>query len=82
MGLIRLVKKIKKWFTKGRKKYFDFRFAGKETKKMCHMLPLDSVGRESDPPETKLEIATLAYCGLQLRDAVSLFLGLKLERVR
>ena len=42
---------------------------------MCHkyMLLLDSVSRESDPPETKLKIATLAYCGLQLRDAVSLF---------
>ena len=42
---------------------------------MCHkyMLLRDSVSREGDPPETgKLKIATLAYCGLQLRDAVSL----------
>lgn len=74
-GLTRLVKKVKKWFTEGRKKSFDFRFTGKETRKMCHkyMLLLDSISRESDPPETKLMIATLAYCGLQLRDAVSLF---------
>ena len=74
-GLTRLVKKVKKWFTEGRKKSFDFRFTDKETRKMCHkyMLLLDSISRESDPPETKLMIATLAYCGLQLRDAVSLF---------
>ena len=74
-GLTRLVKKVKKWFTEGRKKSFDFRFTGKETKKMCHkyMLLLDSVSSESNPLETKLKIATLPNCGLQLRDAVSLF---------
>ena len=37
------------------------------------MFLIDSISVESDPPETKLKIATLAYCGLQLRDAVSLF---------
>jgi len=34
---------------------------------------VDAISSDSDPPETKLRIATLAYCGLQLRDAVSLF---------
>ena len=38
-----------------------------------YMLLPDSIRRESDPPETIFKIATLAYCGLQLRDAVSLF---------
>lgn len=81
LGLTHLVKKIKKWFTEGRKKYFDPRFTGKETKKMCHkyMLLPDSVSRESDPPETKLKIATLVNCGLQLRDAVSLFSRVKMR---
>lgn len=74
LGLTRLVKKVKKWFTEGRKKTFDYRFTGKETKKMCRkfMFLVDSISVESDPPETKLKFATLAYCGLQLRDAVSL----------
>lgn len=74
-GLSRLAKKVKKWFTEGTKKSFDYRFTGKETKTLCQkfMFFVDAISSDSDPPKTKLRIATLAYCGLQLRDAVSLF---------
>ena len=34
---------------------------------------INIISSDSDLPETKLKTATLAYCGLQLRDAVSLF---------
>ena len=34
---------------------------------------IDVISSDHDLPETKLKTATLAYCGLQLRDAVSLF---------
>lgn len=75
LGLSRLAKKVKKWFTEGRKKSFDYRFTGKETKTLCQnfMSLINIISCDSDPPETKLKTATLAYCGLQLRDAVSLF---------
>ena len=53
-----------------------------ETKKMCHkyMLLLDLVSMESDPPKTKLKIATLAYFGLQREMLYHCFLRLKLQR--
>lgn len=34
---------------------------------------INSISSDRDLPETKLKTITLAYCGLQLRDAVSLF---------
>lgn len=34
------------------------------------MFLVDAIGSDSDPHKTKLRIATLAYFGLQLRDAV------------
>ena len=37
------------------------------------MFLIDAVANESDPPETKLNTASLAYIGLQLRDIVSRF---------
>ena len=53
--------------------YNNYIFTGKETKLLCQnfmsLINIISV----DPPDTKLKTATLAYCGLQLRDAVSLF---------
>lgn len=75
MGLSRLAKEVKKWFTEGRKKSFDYRFTGKETRTLCQnfMSLINIISSDSDLPETKLKTATLAYCGLQLRDAVSLF---------
>lgn len=32
----RLLKKVKKWFNSGRKGSFDYRFIGKEIKKLCY----------------------------------------------
>ena len=70
-----LAKKVKKWFEDGRKKDFDYRFTGRETKKLClkYMFLLDSVSSDGDGPNTKLKIVSLAYIGLHLRDAVSRF---------
>ena len=75
LGLSRLAKKVRKWFTEGRKKTFDYKFTGKETKTLCQnfMSLINVVSSDRDLPETKLKTATLAYCGLQLRDSVSLF---------
>lgn len=65
-GFIRFVKKVKKWFIEGRKKFFDFRFTGKEIRKMCYkyMFLFDSISRESDLLEIKFMIVILVYCGL------------------
>lgn len=64
----RLVKKLKHWFQEGRRKSFSYRFTGKETKKFCQkfMFVLQGLSDVSDPPETKLKIAALAYSCLQL----------------
>ena len=66
---------MRKWFTEGRKKSFDYRFTGKETKTLCQnfMSLINVISSDHDLPETKLKTATLAYRGLQ----VSLFLRVK-----
>ena len=71
----RLVKRIKSWFNEGRKGSFSYRFTGKETRIFCHkfMFVLHALSKETDPPETKLKIASIAFCCLQLRDATSYF---------
>ena len=71
----RLVKRIKLWFNEGRKGSFCYRFAGKETRIFCHkfMFVLHALSEETVPPATKLKIASIAFCCLQLRDATSYF---------
>ena len=68
----RLVKRIKSWFNEGRKRSFSYRFTGKETRIFCHkfMFVLHPLSKET---ETKLKIASIAFCCLQLRDATSYF---------
>lgn len=71
----RLVKRIRTWFNEGRKGPFSYRFTGKETRIFCHkfMFVLHALSQATDPPETKLKIASIAFCCLQLRDAISYF---------
>ena len=71
----KLVKRIKSWFNEGRKGSFSYRFTGKETRIFCHkfMFVLHALSEETDPPETKLKIASIAFCCLQLRNATSYF---------
>ena len=75
LGAARLVKKIRFWFNEGRKSKFSYRFAGKESRIFCHkfVFLLQELYQAVDPPETKVRIATIAFCCLQLRDAVSHF---------
>ena len=73
LKVTRLVKKVKCWFSEGRKKSFAYRFTGMETKVFCHkfMFVLRSLSNGSDVQEMQLRIAAIAYCCVQLRDAVS-----------
>ena len=75
IGATRLYKKVKKWFSQGRKGPLSYRFTGKETKKMCHkfMHIVKAVSCESDSPLQMLKASTFAFIGLQLRDATSRF---------
>ena len=71
-----LYKKLKKWFALNRKTSFEFRFTGKESKAFCHnfMQIIASVATEPNESQScKLKLHALAYFGLKLRDAVSLF---------
>ena len=71
----RLVRKIKTWFSEGRKSSFSYRFTGKETRIFCHkfMFVLQALSNATDPPATTLRLVSIAFCCLQLRDAVSYF---------
>ena len=71
----RLLKKVKKWFNSGRKGSFDYRFTGKETKKLCHkfMYLVAALESEGDSPEIQMRLCAIAHCALELRGAVSLF---------
>ena len=66
---------MKKWFNSGRKGSFDYRFTGKETKKLCHkfMYLVAALESEGDSPETQMRLCAIAHCALELRGAVSLF---------
>ncbi|KAL9976379.1 hypothetical protein ACROYT_G013676 [Oculina patagonica] len=71
----RLLKKVTKWFNSGRKNSFDYRFTGKESKKLSHkfMYLVSALENDDDPPETKMRLCAIANCALELRGAVSLF---------
>ena len=71
----RLRKKVLTWFRNGRTKSFDYRFNGKESKLLCHnfMRLINCLSSPDDSQEAKLRLATLAFCCVKLRDAVSMF---------
>ena len=75
VGASRLYKKLNKWLKEGRKKKFEYRFTGKETKCFCHkfMFLIDSLSRESDTGPELLRLVSIAFAALQLRDSVSKF---------
>ena len=75
VGASRRYEKIKKWLKEGRKKKFEYRFTGKETKCFCHkfMFLIDSLRRENDMGPESLRLMSVAFAALQLRDAVSKF---------
>lgn len=75
LGATRLAKKIKLWFQEGRKGAFNYRFTGKESRLFCHkfMFLLHALSQPGDSSETKVRLASIAFCCLQLRDAVSYF---------
>ena len=79
----RLVKKIKTWFGEGRKTSFAYRFTGKETKNFCRkfMFVLQALSNPADSPETQLRLASIAFCCIQLRDAVSYFSRVNITQV-
>lgn len=82
LKVTRLVKKVKCWFSEGRKKSFAYRFTGKETKVFCHqfIFVLHSLSSCSDGQEMQLRIAAIAYCCVQLRDAVSYFSRVNIDQ--
>jgi len=71
----RLYKKIVRWLNDGRKRKFEYRFTGKETKCFCHkfMYLIDSLTREHDIPSEKLKLTAISFATLHLRDAISRF---------
>ena len=71
----RLVRKVKSWFAEGRKCPFSYRFTGKETKVFCRkfMFVLQALSDPVDSTVTQLKLASIAFCCVQLRDAVSYF---------
>ena len=71
----RLMKKVTKWFNSGRKNSFDYRFTGKQSKKLSHkfMYLVSALESDDDPPETKMRLCAIANCALELRGTVSLF---------
>lgn len=75
LKVTRLVKKLTRWFREGRKNSFAYRFTGKETKKFCHkfMFVIQCLSDANNSPGTKLRLAALAFCCVQLRDAISYF---------
>lgn len=75
VGATRLYKKIIKWLKEGRKKKFEYRFTGKETKCFCHkfMFLIDSLKRENETDRELLRLMSVAFAALQLREAVSKF---------
>jgi hypothetical protein len=78
----RLFKKVKKWFSEGRKRSFAYRFTVKETKIFCQkfMFLIACLRNYSDSPETKLRLAAIVYCCLQLRDAISYFSRVNIDQ--
>ena len=73
LKLTRLVKKVIRWFKDGRKNAFSYRFTGKETRVFCHkfMFIIQCLNHAADSPS--LRLAALAFCCVQLRDAISYF---------
>ena len=67
----RLVRKIKTWFSEGRKSSFSYRFTGKETRIFCHKFMF--VLLLTPPPPTTLRLVSIPFCCLRLRYAVSYF---------
>lgn len=73
--LTRLVKKLTRWFRDGRKGVFSHWFTGKETKVFCHkfMFVIHCLNQEHADSCPRLRLSALAFCWLQLRDAISYF---------
>ena len=73
LKLTRLVRKVIRWFKDGRKNAFSYRFTGKETRVFCHkfMFIIQCLNHAADSPS--LRLAALAFCCVQLRDAISYF---------
>ena len=60
----RLMKKVTKWFNSGRKNSFDYRFTGKESKKLSlkFMYLVSALESDDDPPETKIRLRNCKLC--------------------
>lgn len=71
----RLRKKLLTWFKSGRAKKFDYRFTGRDSRLLAHnfMSLINALTSLDDSDQIKLKLATIAFCCLKLRDAVSIF---------
>ena len=69
--------KTKRWFQSERSRPFDYRFTGKESKLFCHnfMYLISCLYTAVPQPSAafSLKLHALAYLGLNLRDAVSMY---------
>ena len=75
--------KIVRWFNKGRKTTFSFKFTGKESKKVIktYMYLLDSLACDNDNQLINLRIAAIGFAALQLRNAVSRFVRVRVDEM-
>ena len=71
----RLRKKLLTWFKSGRAKKFDYRFTGRDSRLLAHnfMSLINALTSLDDSDQIRLKLATIAFCCLKLRDAVSMF---------
>ena len=83
-NLSRLAKKIVRWFdeTKGNRKHFEYRFAGKDSRGFLHnfMYLLRAIECKSNSESQQFKLHVLAFTCLSLHDAVSLFCRFAIEQ--
>ena len=70
-----LYKELLQWFKAGRSKKFYYRFTGKDARLLSHnfMFLIHSLSVQDDSVQAQLRLVTLAFCCIELQDAVSLF---------
>ena len=79
-----LAKKVVRWFDegKGNPKAFSYRFTGEESRRFLHnfMFLMKAMKGERDPQPVEFKLHVFAFTCLSLRDAVSLFCRLQIEK--
>ena len=78
----RLRKKLMAWFKSGRAKKFDYRVTGRDSRLLAHnfMSLINALTSITDSDQAKLKLATISFCCVKLRDAVSMFSRIAVDK--